>query len=222
MSSTMGQSGGIFFNLISAGFIPMAELFQIRCPFCQSKLNVKASLAGQTRTCPKCKKPIEIKLPSDDSPLTTLDAAGQEILLTSALQDSVKVPQLEFHNRYFILGIDRLVAYWDCNKGWQVNLGTGFGLARSNMAAIPDQGIFAFVEVIMESGIPQRLQMSRISNRAALTTLFRDSHAILGQLEGPTELTVPQKDVFLRHLRQVFMSTVLDEANDVMAYLMTR
>ena len=192
----------------------MSEVFQIYCPSCNSKLNAKVSLIGQTRNCPKCKTPVLIQQRFDlDAPIT--ESSG----IVVANPDSVQVPQLEFHNRYFVIGLDRVIAVWEASKGWHVNVGTGFAPARSNITAIPDQGVFAFVEMVMSSGIPQKLQISRISSRGALTALFRDAHAILGKLEESVDLTTAQKDAFLRHLRQMFMSSVLDNASDVIAYL---
>ena len=189
----------------------MSEVFQIRCPSCNSKLNAKIGAIGQTRNCPRCQIPIIIQ-----QSVGSEEPTGEAI---ETLESSVRAPQLEFHNRYFILGHDRLVAVWEGGKGWHVNVGTGFAPARSNMAAIPDQGVFAFVEMTVESGVPQQLLISKIAARGALTALFRDAHAILGKLEGPVDLTVAQKDVLLRHLRQMFMSSVLDDAGAVIAYL---
>ena len=194
----------------------MSETFQIFCPSCNSKLNAKVSLEGQTRNCPKCQTPILIQRYFD------LDESVAESSEPSAASaDHVRSHQLEFQNRYFVIGIDRVIAVWEGNKGWYVNVGTGFAPARSNITAIPDQGVFAFVEMRMDSGIPQRLEISKISSRGALTALYRDAHAILGKLEGHVDLTVGQKDAFLRHLRQMFMSSVLDNASDVLSYLMT-
>ena len=190
----------------------MSETFQIYCPSCNSKLNAKASLEGQTRNCPKCKTPVLIQRHFDSN-----DPAAESPEMVSA----VRTQQLEFHNRYFILSLDRVVAVWEGSKGWSVNVGTGFAPARSNMTAIPDQGVFAFVEMIMESGIPQKLRISKISTRGALTVLYRDANAILGKLEEHVDLTAAQKDVLLRHLRQMFMSSVLDSADHVIAYLMS-
>ena len=196
----------------------MSETFQIICPTCNSKLNAKVSLEGQTRNCPKCKTPVLIQQrfvldePMDEPMFESSAPQGTEDAF-------VRARQLEFQNRYFIIGTDRLVAVWEGSKGWHVNVGTGFAPARSNMAAIPDNGVFAFVEMVMESGIPKKLVISQIASRGALTVLYRDANAILGKLEEPVELTVTQKDVLLRHLRQVFMSTVLDDAGDVVAYL---
>jgi len=194
----------------------MSETFQIRCPSCNSKLNAKVSMEGQTKNCPKCKTPILIRQHFDLD-----DPAAEPPASTPADTGSVRLQQLEFHNRYFIISHDRVVAMWEGSKGWQVNVGTGFAPARSNMAAIPDQGVFAFVEMIMESGVPQKLQISKISTRGALTVIYRDANAILGKLEEPVDLTAAQKDVLLRHLRQIFMSNVLDSANNVVAYLMS-
>ena len=197
-----------------ADFCVMSEIFQIYCPHCNRKLNAKASLEGQTRNCPKCQTPILIQRYFDLD-----DPAAVSPETPSTNEEVVQAPQLEFQNRYFILGLDRIVAIWEGSKGWHVNVGTGFAPARSNMAAIPDQGVFAFVAMIMGSGVPQKLEISKIASRGALTVLFRDANAILGKLEEPVDLTVSQKDVLLRHLRQMFMSTVLDGAHDVIDYL---
>jgi hypothetical protein len=42
-----------------------AMTIQFRCPGCNSKLNAKESLAGQTRDCPKCQTTVTIPGPSD-------------------------------------------------------------------------------------------------------------------------------------------------------------
>jgi len=198
----------------------MSETFQIFCPSCNSKLNAKVSLEGQTRNCPKCKTPILIQqhFDLDDPPEKSSEESPEPV---AAGADHVRARQLEFHNRYFVLSLDRVIAVWEGSKGWLVNVGSGFAPARNNMAAIPDNGVFAFVEMIMESGIPQKLVISQISSRGALIALYRDADAILGKLEKTVDLTVAQKDVLLRHLRQMFMSSVLDEAEDVIAYLMS-
>lgn len=192
----------------------MHEVFQIHCPSCNSKLNAKASLEGQTRNCPKCKTPILIQRYFE------LDEPVEDTLQTiSPSSLSMRPQRLEFQNRYFILGLDRLVATWEGSKGWNVNVGSGFAPVRNNMSAIPDNGVFAFVEMMMDSGIPQKMQISKISTRGALLALYRDAHSILGKLEESIELTTAQKDVLLRYLRQIFMSNVLAASDSVIAYL---
>jgi hypothetical protein len=194
----------------------MSEIFQIRCPACNSKLNAKASLIGQTRNCPKCQTPILIQQHFDlDKPAA---APPDAITANSA---SLRAPQLVFQHRYFILGPDQLIAVWEGSQGWRVNAGSGFVPARTNMGMIPDQGVFAFVEMTMDAGIPLKLLISKISSRGALTVLFRDDHAILEKLEEPVDLTVEQKNILLYHLRQMFMSNVLDDAREVINYLVS-
>ena len=194
----------------------MSETFQIYCPSCNSKLNAKVSLIGQTRNCPKCQTPVLIQQQSDlDEPeIEPSDAI-------TANPNSVRVPQLEFHNRYFIVGADRVVAAWEGTKGWLINTGSGFAPVRNSQSAIPDNGIFAFVEMTMEAGIPQKLYISKIASRGALMVLTRGAQEILGKLEEEVDLTAAQKDVFLRHLRQMYMSAVLEQANDVIDYLVS-
>ena len=51
--------------------------------------------------------------------------------------------------------------------------------------------------------------------------LTRGAQEILGKLEEEVDLTAAQKDVFLRHLRQMYMSAVLEQANDVIDYLVS-
>jgi len=194
-----------------ADLSPMSETFQIYCPSCNSKLNAKASLIGQTRNCPKCQTPIVIQQRFDlDAPVT---------LSSDPTESSVRRPQLDFRYRYFILDVDRLVAAWEPSKGWLVNVGSGYAPAPNNMQAIPDQGEFAFVEMTMESGFPQKLHIAKISSRGALTVLCRDAEEILNKLEEPIELTAAQKDALLQYLRQMFMAAVLDGAGEVIAYL---
>ena len=189
----------------------MSETFQIRCPSCNSKLNAKASLIGQTRNCPKCQTPIVIQQRFDlDAPVPPP---------SDPTESSVQRPQLDFRYRYFVLDVDRLVAAWEASTGWLVNVGSGYASAPSNLSAIPDQGEFAFVEMTMESGLPHKLYISKISSRGALTVLCRDAEEILTKLEEPIELTAAQKDALLRYLRQMYMSAVLDGAGEVITYL---
>ncbi|MDR0520941.1 MAG: hypothetical protein LBH00_03700 [Planctomycetaceae bacterium] len=181
----------------------MTGIFQMRCPVCKSKLNAKVSLIGQTRPCPKCQSPVLIQQETEKP---------AELL-------SIRPPQLEYQNRYFILGQDRVIAAWDVSKGWTVNVGSGFAPVRTNAAAIPDQGEFVFIEMVMESGVPKKLNFSKISGRGALTVLYRDANAVLGKLEGETDLSDTQKETFIRHLYSTFMHSVLEQAPEIMQSL---
>ncbi|GHT15560.1 hypothetical protein FACS1894170_13090 [Planctomycetales bacterium] len=192
----------------------MSEFFQIQCPFCDVKLNAKVKHIGKTKKCPKCNGDIFVENPDNlvlelNEPFVPQDANPFESI-------SLRPAQLELHDRYFILGSDRIAAVWSVNDGWKVNVGSGFAPARSNQTAIPDQGVFAFVHLKHNDGIPAKLAVNRIASRGALMAIVRDENGILRKLEDTVELNVNQKDVLMRYLRQIYMADVLDQAQDVL------
>jgi hypothetical protein len=189
-----------------------SETFQILCQSCGSKLNAKVSLIGQTRNCPKCKASVLIQR-EEPVIVPPLGVAPPE-------EQSLRPSALDFQNRYFIVGHDRIVATWKGGEGWQVNVGTGFVAVRKNYSAIPDLGTFAFVELVMDAGMPASLNISKISTRGALTVIYRNENEILSKVEGACELTILQKDILLRHLRSIFMTDVLDQAQGVIRSLL--
>jgi hypothetical protein len=205
----------------------MSELFQIICPSCGSKLNAKISLIGQTRNCPKCHEPVLIQRdePQEQTPIIINEPSIIPVLTGPTFGDGTNqienLPeQLEFRNRYLIAGTDRIVATWESGKGWLVNVGNGFASAKRNFSAIPDQGSFALIElVITPNGIPSGLHVFNISMRGALTSLFRDEGEILHKVNGVGTLTKNQKNLLLNHLRQIFMYEVLAEAYEVVTFL---
>jgi hypothetical protein len=204
------------------------ELFQIICPSCGSKLNAKIGLIGQTRNCPKCKEPVLIQrdVPQEQTALFTVNEPSIVPVQTGPVLGNgtnliENLPErLEFRNRYLIAGSDRIVALWEIGKGWQVNVGNGFASAKRNFSAIPDQGSFALVELVIDSaGIPARLNVFSISVRGALTALFRDQDEILHKIDSTGKLTKNQKILLLNYLRQNFMYEVLAEAREVVTFL---
>jgi hypothetical protein len=205
------------------------DLFQITCPSCGSKLNAKIHLIGQTRNCPKCQTPILIqrdnaeKTPEStpiivNTPSIAPIPAGARLGTGTILENLPK--ELVYHNRYFILSSDRVVAMWETGKGWQVNVGNGFASAKKNFSAIPDQGTFSFVKLeIDQAGIPTGLSVFKISQRGALTSLYRDDTEILHKIDCIGELSKNQKNLLFNHLRQIFIFEVFAEAKEVTAYL---
>jgi hypothetical protein len=205
----------------------MSDLFQIICPSCGSKLNAKVSLIGQTRNCPKCREPVliqrdhsqeEISLTINEPSIVALQT--RPTLNDGSNQIENLPKQLEFRNRYVIIGMDRIVATWGAGKGWLVNVGNGFASAKRNFSSIPDQGNFVLVEVaIASTGIPAELHVFSISVRGALTSLFRDAGEILHKIDSVGKLTKNQKNLLLNYLRQNFMYEVLAEAHEVVTFL---
>ncbi|MDR0870683.1 MAG: zinc ribbon domain-containing protein [Planctomycetaceae bacterium] len=220
----------------------MSDVITIYCPSCGSKLNAKTALIGQTRNCPKCQTPVFIQEPPPILADTTVSGSLTPIQFNDPVMRPVadgpavgegtavieNLPErLQFRNRYFVLGADRLVAVWEINKGWQVNTGNGFSPVKMCIQAIPDQGTFQFVELVISSpddgvslgGIPSELHIFKVSMRGALTALYRDAGEILHKVDGPGELTALQKNLLLNHLRQIYMYDTLAQAKEILAYL---
>ncbi|MDR2441425.1 MAG: hypothetical protein LBE12_18850 [Planctomycetaceae bacterium] len=205
----------------------MSELFQIICPSCGSKLNAKVGLIGQTRSCPKCREPVLIQRnePQEQTPIIVNEPSIVSVQTGPTFSDRTNqienLPELlEFRNRYLIIGTDRIIATWESGRGWQVNVGNGFASAKRNFSAIPDQGSFVLVELVIDSvGIPVELHVFSISVRGALTSLFRDESEILHKVDSVGKLTKTQKTLLLNHLRQSFMFEVLSKAQEIVTLL---
>jgi phage FluMu protein Com len=193
-----------------------SDLITIYCKHCGSKLRAKPSLLGQTRNCPKCKSAVLIELGTEQYVPATLH---EGITLTPQTPHPVS---LHFRNKYFILSRDRLVAVWESGKGWQVNVGNGFSIVQKNLTAIPDNGTFQFVELIISSsdenasfGTPTAYDVFLISQRGALNSLFGSADEILGKISVPSTLSTFQKDLLLNYLRKIFMGETYDAARNV-------
>ena len=197
--------------------------FQIFCQSCGSKLNAREELIGQTRNCPKCSQPVFIQREtvtpiSVNEPSITEIPVGPRIGEVGGFIEGLP-ERLEYRNRYFIVGSDRMIAVWEPGKSWQINAGNGFAPAKKNPNAIPDQGTFALVELVI--GSPEdgsrleTLKIFKVSVRGALTSLYRDEGEILRKADGPGQLTKHQKNVLMNHLQRQFMYEALAEAVEV-------
>ncbi len=214
----------------------MDDTFQLRCKNCGSKLTAKVALVGQTRNCPKCKTPVLIQRDVVVFPPMTAEVAVNEpsiapIKTGPSLNEGVgrieDLPErLSFRNRYFILSADRLIATWETGKGWQVNIGSGFSPAKKNVNAIPDQGTFQLVELVIApasaeaslGGVPTSVNVFKISVRGALTALYKDEGTILERVDCASTLSKQQKNLLLGHLRRMFMFETLSQASELMSY----
>jgi hypothetical protein len=78
-ASSYSDFGGI--TLYISRLFWYCNMISIKCPKCDSKLNAKDELAGQTRKCPKCGNPIKIPAPEGQaekpSPSETLEQSQQ-------------------------------------------------------------------------------------------------------------------------------------------------
>lgn len=207
--------------------------FFIACPNCKSRLNAKEELIGQTRPCPKCKTPVLITDPAASAPAEMPIATG----LGSAAQQ-LPPTTLQRHNKYIICGASRVLAFWESGRGWMFQVGNGFAPAKSNHSAIPDQGTFVLVELVvgnspqdnspsdnspagdLSSGLaPQAMRFFQITQRGALTALARDEAEILRHVKSPVALTQPQRSTLHDYCRRQFMFTFWEGAPIFMEYL---
>lgn len=200
----------------------------IYCPNCGSKLNAPENLLGQTRSCPKCREPVLIEPPKSEPETVTEDMLVPDAPPMSTLGmlgtvTGTRPVRLEFGNRYFVVGYDRMIAYWEAGKSWQLNVGNGYAPAKKNAAAIPDQGTFILIELLFgdtEIGnAPIGMRFFRIVKRGALTAMYRDESEILNTIEGPGTLTKTQKAALMSTFQKMFMQTFFDATPAIFEFL---
>ena len=195
---------------------------RVTCKNCRSKIDARDDLLGQTRRCPKCQQPLLIQ--PDPVPVSAVVVNDVPALGAVAEPEKVLLPtKLNFDHKYFILTQDRVLATWEVGQGWLLNVGTGFVPAKRTPASIPDQGTFAFAELVMtrtDQGLRLTgLNLYKISARAALMSLTRIDDEICSKIDGPEPLNRSQKACLITHIRKHFMFEVLSQAEPIMDYL---
>lgn len=203
-------------------------MIRIVCSNCQSKLNAKDELVGQTRNCPKCGTPVLIAAsvlqPADGPSATTSAPASSEGDFEGEIAAPQIPEQLDRTHRYVICDRQRVVATWENNgQGWLVCAQRGFISARRSEANIPIEGDYRLVELKMaEQGSDLRLvglHVYQLTRRYALQNLARGDDAILKAVTGPGSLWRDQKNVVRQHLRDHFMPEVWQDSQTVADYL---
>lgn len=205
-------------------------MIRIQCPGCKSQLNAKDELAGQTRDCPKCGRPIAIPaagaaetadvIPVVDSSEHHAQAATEDHLPSKHFPD-----RLNRLNRYFIVDKTKVIAAWENNgNGWMLRTNFGFVSANRNYEQLPAQGDFKLVEFIMhldDHGLRlQDLVVYQLARRWALTNLDKGDDKILKSITGPGFLNKQQKASVQKLLKELFMRHVWEEAHRVLDYLL--
>ncbi|MCL2347384.1 MAG: hypothetical protein FWC50_03900 [Planctomycetaceae bacterium] len=214
-----------------------------------SKIDAKEELLGQMRKCPKCHNPILIQ-PANAANMalqtSRQEKPGQEkktvVSNTETKQKTkppeeilydnldgiahVKVPDaLDPHNKYFILGYDRLLAYWEVDKGWQYNVGSGFASARRNKDLIPNEGNYVFVEMIIKQTETGKqlagLRNFGITERWALQAISREEYEILEKIKEKGMLSKEQRFQLLTFIRKTYMPDFLLNAKNIHQYLIS-
>jgi hypothetical protein len=204
-------------------------MIRVICPNCGSKLNAKDELAGQTRKCPKCAKPVRIVadepvaaavLGVDEAPSDQhVQAASEEHLPSHHLPE-----RLNRDHHYLICDKTHLVAAWENNgHGWMLKTGAGFASAKRNHEKLPSQGDFKLVELKFAL-TPDGKRLSGITSyqlapRWALTTLDQGDDQIVEKIGSLGFLNRDQKNVVRQALRDQFMRQVWENSSNVLEYL---
>lgn len=208
-------------------------MIRIICPGCESKLNAKDELAGQTRKCPKCGTPVpipQLDTPSQPSPEEMVGpdqpALDRHVHGTNDIGLQVfDVPdRLDRTSRYLICDKSKIVAAWEDNgRGWMLKTGSGLVSAARNHELLPVQGDFMLVELKLaatEAGHHLTgVTLYQLARRWALTKLERGDHQILSAVTGPGLLNKEQKGVVRQAIKDQFMHEVWKDAHDVLDYL---
>jgi hypothetical protein len=201
-------------------------MIRVTCPSCQSSLNAKDELVGETRKCPQCGAPILIAEP--DAPSEPLDETVPEehVRGTSEMGlPPLEVPgRLDRQNHYLICDRSKLVATWkDDGQGWMLKTNTGLVSAVRNPDQLPNQGDFKLVELKMEmtdAGLRLAgITSYQLAQRWALTCLDKGHDKIVSRITGLGCLNRDQKHVVRQVIKDHFMREVWAEADNVLEYL---
>jgi len=194
------------------------------CPSCQSKLNAKDKLAGQTRKCPKCGVPVLIPQGDDASKSSPQPSAGHNDDSGETALRLVAAPQrLSPTNRYLICDRTRVVASWRHDgRGWMLKTTAGLISVKRNRDQIPDRGNFTLVELELTSH-QSELRLVGITSyqlsQRALIYLDQGEDKILTAITAPGSLGKEQKNAVHQTIIDQFMHPVWKDADMVLEYL---
>jgi len=202
-------------------------MIRILCPNCQSKLDAKDELEGQTRKCPKCGTPVLIAKPEpsqtpapESPPISTVTDSDSETTLRP-----IDTPKgLDPTSRYLILNETRLVAAWrNDSKGWMLKTTAGLISAKQNRDQLPAHGNFKFVELTIvrdEAGMRlSALTSHQLAASWALNTLDKGDSQILSKITAPGSLNREQKAAIRLLIRDQLMHEVWQNSRNVLDYL---
>ncbi len=193
-------------------------MIRIVCPVCQSKLNAKDELAGQSRKCPKCGNLLSIPRQSGNSrPVEEATPPVESQVNRAGPLPHLPVPErLVRTNRYLILDREKVFALWETSRdGWQLKIREGYINAARNPDKLPNLGEYVLVELVMsitDHGLRLRgLACYKLASHWALTTLSQGDHRILTRIVGPGSLNRDQKTAVRDFLGKELMYEVLKD-----------
>ena len=205
---------------------------RVICGSCGSKIDAKDELRGQTRRCPKCRQPILIEpaaqpqapkpqpVKTEQSQARPANAASDA---ASPATEGLKMRRLRPDDLYFVVGSDKLVAYWKSGEGWMLNVGNGFSQVKRSPGLIPDLGEFVLAEGrVAQTDNGRRLKAMRfwsLTGRGVLLALGRGETEILEKAQFPTVPSGSQKRFILEQIRKLYFRDFTDDALEVVEFL---
>ncbi len=212
---------------------------RVICGSCGSKIDAKDELRGQTRRCPKCRQPILIEpaaqpqaskpqpvkaAQSQAQPAKTAQTAPNAASdAASPATEGLKMRRLRPDDLYFVVGSDKLVAYWKSGEGWMLNVGNGFSQVKRSPGLIPDLGEFVLAEGrVAQTDNGRRLKGLRfwsLTGRGVLLALGRAETEILEKAQFPTVPSGSQKRFILDQIRKLYFRDFTDDALEIVEFL---
>ncbi len=208
-------------------------MIRITCPVCQSKLNAKEELAGQTRKCPKCSSPLVIPkadtaTEGGDRELAVLDEPPPDQRMAVVNVGRLPEPQLpdrlNRQSRYLICDRTSVLATWQNNgQGWLLKTRGGTVSAARNPELLPAQGNYVFVELLLVAGEQgprlQGIHSFKLAEHWALNALAQGDDRICSRITGPATLGKEQKIAVRNYLAENLMREIWQDAREVLNYL---
>ncbi len=217
-------------------------MLRITCPGCQSKLNAKEKLIGQTRKCPKCGYDVLIQAPADapadapvpvqaqadnaaeDTPVVQLEPPQETEGLARVVPVAEPPRELKPPNKYLICDRQRIIAVWEGDgTGWQLKTPSGLISAKRNTEQIPQQGAFRLIELRIAHGADSiyvsGIVCHELTPRWALPVIARGDNLILDKIVGPSGISRDHKQMIRRYLQDTFMPEVWRKRDDLVEFL---
>lgn len=208
-------------------------MIRITCPVCQSKLNAKEELAGQTRKCPKCSNPLVIPKADPtsewgDRELAVLDEPPPDqhvaVVNVGRLSEPQLPERLNRQSRYLVCDRTSVFATWQNNgQGWLLKTRGGTVSAARNPELLPAQGNYVLVELslaaVEEGPRLQAIHSFKLAEHWALNTLVQGDDRICSRITGLATLGKEQKMAVRNYLAETLMREIWQDARDVLDYL---
>lgn len=205
---------------------------RVICGSCGSKIDAKDELRGQTRRCPKCRQPILIEPAAQSQPTKPQPVKAAPVApapapvasdAASPAAEGLKMRRLRPDDLYFVVGTDKLVAYWKSGEGWMLNVGNGFSQVKRSPGLIPDLGEFVLAEGrVAQTDNGRRLKGLRfwsLTGRGVLLALGRGETEILEKAQFPTVPSGSQKRFILDQIRKLYFRDFTDDALEIVEFL---